>query len=113
MEHLEETKLKPDSPTRRVIATCCNSPMFLDFTKGHWLSVYRKRLGDDAPPIEMRIMTKDRRAEIVLQNDLPNYDGYPGRFMLKLILAWIAMGFRRPDMGLADTPPFNGGRAAE
>ena len=24
-EHLEEHRLKPDSPTRRVIATCCNS----------------------------------------------------------------------------------------
>ncbi len=36
-EHLEERRLKPDSPTRRVIATCCNAPMFLDFTKGHWL----------------------------------------------------------------------------
>ena len=37
-EHLKEHRLKPDSPTRRVIAKCCNSAMFLDFTKGHWLS---------------------------------------------------------------------------
>src|SRR6195952_732861 len=27
-EYLEEHRLKPDSPTRRVIATCCNSAMF-------------------------------------------------------------------------------------
>ncbi|MEJ0028227.1 MAG: hypothetical protein WDN01_19535 [Rhizomicrobium sp.] len=101
-EHLQEFRLKPDSPTRRVIATCCNAPMFLDFTKGHWLSIYRKRLPDGAPPIEMRINTKERRADVVLRDDVPNYDGYPGRFMLKLILAWIAMGFRRPDMGLSD-----------
>ena len=38
--YLEEHRLKPDSPTRRVIATCCNSGMFLDFTKGHWLTMY-------------------------------------------------------------------------
>jgi hypothetical protein len=38
-QYLEEHRLKPDSPTRRVIAKCCNSAMFLDFTKGHWLSI--------------------------------------------------------------------------
>jgi hypothetical protein len=35
-QHLEEHRLNPDSPTRRVVATCCNSAMLLDFTKGHW-----------------------------------------------------------------------------
>jgi len=44
-QRLEEHRLKPDSPTRRVVATCCNSAMFLDFTKGHWLSMYRNRFG--------------------------------------------------------------------
>lgn len=109
-EYLAEFRLKPDSPTRRVVATCCNSPMFLDFTKGHWLSIYRKRLSEGAPPMEMRIMTKDRRADVVLADDVPNHDGYPGKFMLRLILAWIAMGFRRPDMGLANLPQVQGGR---
>ena len=108
--YLAETRLNPDSPTRRVIATCCNSPMFLDFTKGHWLSIYRSRFADAAPPIEMRIMTRDRPAGLVLRHDVPSYDGYPGRFMLKLIVAWIAMGFRRPDMGLANIPRFDGDR---
>jgi hypothetical protein len=109
-EHLAEMRLKSDSPTRRVIATCCNSPMFLDFTKGHWLSIYRKRFPDGAPPMEMRVMTKDRRADVVLADDVPNYGGHSGRFMRKLILAWIAMGFRRPDMGLKNIPRFNGAR---
>ncbi len=109
-EHLEEFRLKPDSPTRRVVATCCNSPMFLDFTKGHWLSIYRKRLANGAPPIEMRIMTKGRRAGIVLGDEVPNHEGFSGRLMLKLILAWIAMGFSRPDMGLTNIPRFEGGR---
>ena len=109
-EHLEEHRLKPDSPTRRVLATCCNSPMFLDFTKGHWLSIYRKRLAGDAPPIEMRVMTKDRRADVVLPDDVPNYDGYPGRFMLRLMLARLAMGFGKLDARLANIAPFRGGR---
>jgi hypothetical protein len=49
-EHLEAHRLKPESPTRRVIATCCNSAMFLDFTKGHWLTLYRNRFPAAAPP---------------------------------------------------------------
>jgi hypothetical protein len=41
--HLEEHRLKPESPTRRVRATFCQAAMFLDLTKGHWLSLYRAR----------------------------------------------------------------------
>ena len=94
LEHLEEHRLKPESPTRRVVATCCNSAMFLDFTKGHWLSMYRNRFPTGAPPLEMRVMTKDRRASVVLADDVPNYSGFSGKFMLKLLAARIAMGLR-------------------
>ena len=97
-DHLEEHRLKPDSPTRRVIATCCNSPMFLDFTKGHWLSIFRNRFLEGMPPLEMRVMTNERCAGVELSDDVPNYSGHSGRFMLKLLAAWIAMGFRRPEI---------------
>src|SRR6201993_1497509 len=33
-EQLEEKRLKPVSPTRRMTACCCNTAMFADFTKG-------------------------------------------------------------------------------
>jgi len=95
-QHLGEHRLKPDSPTRRVVATCCNSAMFLDFTKGHWLSMYRNRFPTGAPPIEMRVMTRERRVGVALCDDVPIHRGHAGKFMLKLIAAWIAMGFRRP-----------------
>jgi hypothetical protein len=49
-ELLEERRLKPDSPTRRMHARCCNTAMFVDVTKGHWLTVYRGRLPNDIPP---------------------------------------------------------------
>ncbi len=59
-ERLEDHRIRPDSPTRRVVATCCNSAMFLEFSKGHWLSLYRepdrrrpaadRDLGDDPRP---------------------------------------------------------------
>lgn len=95
-ERMEALRLQPDSPTRRMVATCCNSAMFLDFTKGHWLTMYRARLPDDVPPLEMRIMTADRPEGVVLPDDAPNYAGRPGRVMWKLLTAWAAMGFRTP-----------------
>jgi hypothetical protein len=95
-ERLEAHRLKPESPTRRVVATCCNSAMFLDFTKGHWLTLYRGRLPESAPPLEMRVMTSERREGVELPGDAPNYATYSGRFMWKLLTAWAAMGFRVP-----------------
>jgi hypothetical protein len=102
-EYLEEHRLKPDSPTRRVIATCCNSPMFLDFTRGHWLTMYRNRFPKAAPPVAMRITTQDRRDGVVLAGDLPNCAGHSRKFMLKLLAAWIAMGLRRPEITMGKT----------
>jgi hypothetical protein len=102
-EHLEERRLKPHSPTRRVFATCCNSAMFLDFTKGHWLSMFRNRFPTGAPPLEMRVMTKERRVGVELADEVPNYPGRSGKFMVKLIAAWIAMGLRRPDITWGQT----------
>jgi len=93
---LEERRLKPDSPTRRMVARCCNTAMFLDFTKGHWVTVYRGRLPDDMPPATMRLMTAERPEGVVLPDDMANYPGHSGKFMLKLLGAWLAMGFRRP-----------------
>jgi hypothetical protein len=78
--------------------------MFADFIPGHWLSLYRKRFGAGAPPVEMRVMTAERRADVALGNDVPNHAGRSGRFLWKLIAAWAAMGFRKPDLGLAEIP---------
>ncbi|HVV40720.1 MAG TPA: hypothetical protein VHC94_06615 [Nitrobacter sp.] len=93
---LEERRLEPGSPTRRMYARCCNTAMFLDFTKGHWLTIYRGRLPDDIPPATLRMMTADRPEGVILPDDMANYPGRSGKFMLKLLGAWMAMGFRRP-----------------
>jgi hypothetical protein len=78
-----------------MVATCCNSAMLLDFTKGHWLTVYRKRFPSDAPPIEMRVMTRDRPQGAQVSDDVPNYGSHSGKFMWKLLCARIAMLFGR------------------
>jgi len=77
--------------------------MFLDFTKKHWLLMYRNRFPTGAPPLEMRVMTKERRVGVELADDLPNYSNHSGKFMLKLVAVWIAMCFRRPEITLGRT----------
>jgi len=92
---LEEHRLVPESPTRRVIATCCRSAMFLEFSKGHWLSMNRARFAD-APPIEMRTMSGDRPDGPPPAGMVPAYKTHSVRFMWRLFTAWAAMGFRVP-----------------
>jgi len=95
-ELLREHRLKPESTTRRMVAGCCNSAMFLEFAKGHWLSLYRGRMSEGAPSLEMRVMTGDRRQSGKLSEDVPSYATHSVKFMWRLLSAWIAMGFRVP-----------------
>jgi hypothetical protein len=95
-ERLAEFRLKPGSPTRRMVAECCNTAMFLDFTKGHWLSLYRGPIAGTVPPLQMRLMTAERREGLVLPNDAPAYPGRAGRMLWVLLTTWAAMGFRIP-----------------
>lgn len=98
---LREYRLTPETKTRRVVATCCNTPMFVEFTAGHWLTFYKAGFPpEDRPPLEMRVMTGDRSAGIELDNSVPNYAKHSGKFMLKLLGAWAAMGFRAPKIDL-------------
>lgn len=96
-EHLREFRLTPSSPTRRVVATCCNTAMFLEFKGGHWLSLYRLRLPpEDRPPVELRTMTKDLGKSAAFTDGLPSYRTQSVGFMWRLFCAWAAMGFRAP-----------------
>jgi hypothetical protein len=72
--------------------------MFLDFTKGHWLTLYRDRLPDDAPPLELSVMAKERPDGSALPDGMPTYPTYPAKFMVKLLASWAAIGFRRPKL---------------
>jgi hypothetical protein len=56
---LKSHKIREKSATNRVVATCCNSAMFLNFDdRKHWVDVYRARFKGDIPPLQMRICTK-------------------------------------------------------
>jgi hypothetical protein len=97
-DHLREHRLSGDTPTRRVVASCCNTPMFLDFTKGHWLTLYRDRLGPGAPRPEMGVMAKDKPSDQATPADMPVHANYPPSFMVRILIAWAKMGLRRPPM---------------
>lgn len=96
-EFLRAYHLSTGSKTRRVIAICCNTPMFLEFASGHWMSVYGG-LWPSAklPALEIRTMTRDRRAGLELPDDVPNPDTHTLSFYAKLFGAWAAMRFRSP-----------------
>ena len=91
-ELLKGYKLKDISITNRVVATCCNSAMFMNFDKGpHWISAYRARFRGALPPLQMRICTKSRPEQVVLPTDVPNYPGYPVGLIFKLLASRLAM----------------------
>lgn len=102
-ELLREHRLTPASTTRRVVATCCNTAMFLEFTNGHWISVYGRRVPpEDRPRLDMRVMTRDRKPGVEFDDVVPSYKTHSGKFMFRLLSAWAAMGFKRPRVGFAE-----------
>jgi hypothetical protein len=89
-------KIREKSATNRVVATCCNSAMLLNFDDGkHWVDVYRSRLKGDIPPLEVRICTKFKPGTGDLPNDLPCYPGYPLNLLAKLVAVRVVMLLRR------------------
>lgn len=97
----KEFRLKPDSPTRRVISGCCNTPVFLEFQGGHWLSLYGSLWPEGTlPRIEIRTMTGDRKSAPPLDDKVPAGTWPTARFYARLLGAWIAMGFKSPKIAV-------------
>lgn len=91
-EFLHPRKLRPKTLTNRVVATCCNSAMFVSFDRGlHWTSVFSAAFVGDPPPLDMRVNT--RFAVDPVPDDVPSYAGAPLEFVWKLVRARIAMLF--------------------
>ncbi len=95
-EQLQDFRLSPTTPTRRRVAICCDTLMYLDFTKGHWVSVHRDRLAPgDQPPIEMRIQARYVAEGVRLPEGGRVYRKWPLRFIGRLLKAQMAMLFGR------------------
>jgi hypothetical protein len=104
LEQLDAFRLTPEAPTRRAVAACCNTPVFLEFEHGHWLSLYGALWPQDTlPALEMRTMTSDNPRADALPSDIPNGKTQSLSFMVKLLGAWIAMGFKTPKVTVKET----------
>ena len=102
-EWLRNFRLGPEAHTRRVLATCCNTPVLLEFKGGHWASLYGNLWqGQSLPPPQLRTMTGDREAPLP-EASVPAGRWETAKFYGRLLAAWIAMGFRSPVLAL-DTP---------
>ena len=65
-------RLTDATKTRRMIASCCATPMYVAFDdKRPWVSALRAPFGPDAPPVEMRICTRFRRSEDEAEDACP------------------------------------------
>jgi hypothetical protein len=97
-----EHRVTAGSPTRRVVAGCCNTPVFTEFKHGHWLSLYGGLWpAGTLPALEMRTMTGDLPDPSVLPQDVTNAKSQNGTFFGRLLVAWVAMGFRVPKVAEA------------
>ena len=64
--------------------------MYLDFAKGHWVSVYQGRIQGEVPAIQMRIQTRFAPHQ-GRPGDVPAYRAFSPALIAKLLLARIAM----------------------
>ncbi|WP_283976464.1 hypothetical protein [Sinorhizobium sp. 7-81] len=102
-ENLREFRLGPNASTRRVLTSCCNTPIFLEFKGGHWLSLY----GDlwkqhELPPLELRTMTQDAPDRASVPDDVPSGALATAGFYGRLLVAWISMGFKVPEVAVKE-----------
>lgn len=89
---LMDQRIEGEKNTRRVVAACCNSPFFLDFEPGHWVSVYQQRFDPPVPPARMRVQTRFMPPGKLPDDGLPLHRGYPFGMIVKLLASRIAMG---------------------
>lgn len=95
-ELLRPHKLRESSPTSRMVASCCNSPMFLAFNNSqHWISVYRSRIKEQTPRLQSRIATRFSTRSDTLLSDVPSYKTFPVRMIMHILLSRIQMAIGR------------------
>lgn len=94
-EYLRAHKLRPQSRTYRVVASCCHSAMYLGFDDSkHWVDVYRSRVPGAVPPLQMRVCTRFALRPEAVPGDVPRHAGYPCGVIARIMAARIAMLLR-------------------
>jgi len=99
-ELLVEQRIEEEKNTRRIVASCCNSPVLLDFEPGHWVSIYQQRFDTPIPSARMRVQTRFMASGDLPDDGLPLHQGFPFGMIARLLAAWITAGFKRPKLSL-------------
>ena len=100
-EGLRNFRLGPQSHTRRVFATCCNTPVLTEFQGGHWVSLYGNLWpAGTLPQPDLRTQTGDLPPGTALDGGVPSGGWETTKFYGRLLGAWVAMGFRSPALAL-------------
>ena len=93
-DRLRAMRLTDASKTRRMIAGCCATPMYLAFDdRRPWVSAFRASFGAAAPPVEMRICTRFRRSAAAVEDGLRSHPGYPLGMFVRILAVWPMMLF--------------------
>lgn len=97
-------RLNEAASTRRVVATCCNTPIFLEFQGGHWLSFFAGLWPEQQrPAMQIRTQTGDVPDGVMLDDSLPAGFTTTAGFYARLLGEWIAMGFKTPKITVDKT----------
>jgi len=92
-DKLTPHRLRDGSRTRRMVATCCNSFLYVTFDRGpFWVDVVSSRMAD-APSPRWRIQT--RFCAEPPPDDIPNHPKYPQGLVWRIALAGVLAGLPR------------------
>ena len=99
-EHLAGHRLAPNSPTKRVIATCCGAPMYLDRAGRPWVGIFIDRLPGEARPLpQMGVYAKDRVDPKQKSIEFRAYAGYSKRLHMRRWRAILRSRFATGHLG--------------
>ena len=89
-DKLTPYRLREDARTKRMVATCCNSFLYVAFDRGpFWIDVLSARI-DNPPPPRWRIQT--RFLDTDPPGDLKNHPKYPQGLVWRIALAGVLAG---------------------
>ena len=85
-------KLRPDSPTNRYVASCCNSAMYLGFDDSkHWVDVFRARIEGTACTCAPRSAARFLPEGTQVPRDVPSFPGFAPKIVVKMLASRLPM----------------------
>jgi hypothetical protein len=88
---LRDHALRPGSGTRRVVASCCNAPMWVDARLAPYVDLYRARIGPGAPSIEARVMTRFAPPGSLPEDEVPRHRRVSAGLVARVAAATLPM----------------------